>query len=92
MRSIFVVACLAVTGCSAEQMAAYRAVEIERESQRNAYNSSPTGIAALGCQTKTQFAMAGHRPSSFLDLVGDAKANQMHGSCMEYWRRTGRMP
>ena len=98
---LVVLACVLLAGCgpspqwtemSRAQLAEKRAKAVAAVSQAEAYNSTPTGIAALGCQTKTQFAMAGHRPSSFLDLVGDAKANQMHGSCMEYWRRTGKMP
>ena len=57
-----------------------------------AYNASPQGAADEACKTKVQFAMAGHHSRTFLDLEGTAKANQLHASCLEYWRRTGQMP
>lgn len=100
MRYLIVLALL--TGCGpgqfysperiAERVEAgrkQRAWEAEREM---AYQSSPEGQADLGCRTKTQFAMAGHVQRSFLDLEGMAKANQMHASCMAYWRQTGQLP
>jgi PAS domain-containing protein len=92
MRAL-IVACVALAGCmSPEQRAQWQAQRQSEARYQALYASSPMGIADAGCRTKTQFAMAGHRPSSILDLEGTAKANQMHASCMEYWRRTGQFP
>lgn len=92
MRAI-IVACVLLAGCGTpEQRAQWQARQEWEARQRAAYESSPEGRADLGCRTKTQFAMAGHRASSILDLEGMAKSNQMHASCMDYWRRTGQMP
>lgn len=92
MRLVIVV-CVLLAGCmSPEQRTQWQAQQESDARYRALYESSPMGIADAGCRTKTQFAMAGHRASSILDLEGSAKANQMHASCMEYWRRTGQMP
>lgn len=101
MRISIVAAVALVAGCAPDyftpeaisaraevaQQARERAV-----TEQHAYINSPAGQADLGCRTKTQFAMAGWRSRSFLDLEGTARANQMHASCMDYWRRTGQMP
>lgn len=91
---IVVLACLLLAGCgqSLDQRERAAALRAELTASEAAYANSDTGRADLGCRTKTQFAMAGHQSRSFLDLEGTAKANQMHASCMEYWRRTGQMP
>jgi hypothetical protein len=101
MRTI-ILACVLLAGCGpgqfysqeriAERMEAGRRERAAQAQAEAAYASSPMGQADLGCQTKTQFAMAGWRARSILDLEGTARANQMHASCMEYWRRTGQLP
>jgi len=97
-----VVGLVVLAGCgpgeyfSPERMAERRegnAINARLAAQREAaYADSNEGRADLGCRTKTQFAMAGWRARSILDLEGTARANQMHASCMDYWRRTGQMP
>jgi hypothetical protein len=98
---VVILACLMLAGCglspdytqwSAEQLAAHRAPAAAATKQREQYAASPSGQADLGCRAKTQFAMAGWRQRSILDLEGAARANQMHASCMDYWRQTGRLP
>lgn len=88
---IVIVACVLLAGCGEFWKDVRQREQAERAAER-AYLQTPEGAAYVGCQTKTQFAMAGHRARSILDLEGMAKSNQMHGSCMEYWRRTGQMP
>ena len=92
MRAV-VMACVLLAGCATpEQQAQWQARRELEARQRADYETSAEGRADLGCRTKTQFAMAGHRPRSFLDLEGAAKGNQMHASCMQYWRQTGKLP
>lgn len=102
MRALVLGGMLILAGCGpgqfysaeriAERVEAGRQQRIAEAAREQAYANSDAGRADLGCRTKTQFAMAGHRPSSLIDLEGAAKSNQMHASCMEYWRRTGKMP
>lgn len=92
MRAI-IVACVLLAGCGTpEQRAQWQASREWEAGRRAVYESSPEGRADANCQTKAQFAMAGHVQRSFLDLEGMAKGNQLHASCMDYWRRTGQMP
>lgn len=84
---LVVLACALLAGCG--QSPEWREALQRRDA---AYNASPDGAADMNCQTKVQFAMAGHHSRTFLDLEGTAKANQRHAQCMEYWRRTGQMP
>jgi hypothetical protein len=92
MRIIIVAAAL-LAGCATPEQQAQWQMERDIEATKRAvYRSSPAGQADLGCQAKTQFAMAGWRARSILDLEGTARANQMHATCMDYWRRTGQLP
>jgi outer membrane murein-binding lipoprotein Lpp len=76
----------------AERVEAGRRQQAAQAQAEAAYANSELGRADLGCRAKTQFAMAGWQARSILDLEGTARANQMHASCMDYWRQTGRLP
>ena len=90
MRIAIIAAVALVAGCATEsERGQQRAYEIYA---RKAYASSQDGRADEACKTKVQFAMAGYRARTITDLEGTARANQLHASCLEYWRRTGQMP
>jgi hypothetical protein len=85
MRAI-IVACLMLAGCA--QPDGESSAAVWREANRD----TPAGRADIGCRSKVQFALAGMQRTSFLDLERDARANQLHATCMDYWRRTGQLP
>lgn len=94
MRYLFLAA-LVLTGCAAEtpeQRLARWDEEARRQIAIDMQRNSPEGRADLSCRARVQFALAGMARTSFLDLERDARANQLHGTCMEHWRRTGQIP
>lgn len=88
---IVVLACVALTGCSG-YLEHVRERQQAQQAAEHAYLQTPQGAAHVACQTKVQFAMAGYHDPSFTGLEGMARANQLHASCMDFWRRTGQMP
>lgn len=93
MRWLVIVGVVAVGGCSTPEQQAERALIEQNAWRARQYRlATPEGQADENCKAKVQFAMASYQARTFLDLEGMARANQMHASCLDYWRRTGQMP